>query len=185
MGAKHVFDHSGATVVGEIVASLKGSDFVGAYDAISIQETLKATAEIVHRLGGGKIATVLAAPTEGLPDDVQAIGGEDFFFPCHFLCWRCFVVSSVSIATDQPEVGDAVWRKYVPEALSKGQLLPKPDPIPVKGGLSHVQEALDILKKGVSAAKVVVELWRIFESKDDIMDEEFDSIGFVVAWWME
>jgi hypothetical protein len=67
-------------------------------------------------------------------------------------------VSSVTIAVEQPEVGDAVWRKYVPEALSKGQLLPKPDPIPIKGGLHHIQEALDTLKKGVSAAKVVVEL---------------------------
>ncbi len=68
------------------------------------------------------------------------------------------IVSSVAIATDQPEVGDAVWRKYVPEALKGGQLLPKPDPIPIKGGLHHVQEALDTLKKGVSAAKVVVEI---------------------------
>lgn len=67
-------------------------------------------------------------------------------------------VSSVSIATDQPEVGDAVWRKYVPKALEEGKLLPKPDPITIEGGLHHIQEALDTLHKGVSAAKVVVEL---------------------------
>lgn len=69
-----------------------------------------------------------------------------------------FTVSSVSIAVEQPEVGDAVWRKYVPEALIKRQLLPKPDPILIKGGLHHIQEGLDTLKSGVSAAKVVVEL---------------------------
>jgi hypothetical protein len=69
-----------------------------------------------------------------------------------------FIVSSVTIASEQPEVGDAVWRKYVPEALEDGQLLPKPEPLVIKGGLHHIQEGLDILKKGVSAAKVVVEL---------------------------
>lgn len=67
-------------------------------------------------------------------------------------------MSAVSIAVEQKEVGDAVWRKYVPQALASGQLLAKPDPLIIKGGLTHVQEGLDTLKKGVSAAKVVVEL---------------------------
>ncbi len=68
------------------------------------------------------------------------------------------IVSSVTIASEQPEVGDEIWRKYVPKALSKGQLLAKPEPLVIQGGLHHVQEALDTLKGGVSAAKVVVEL---------------------------
>jgi len=68
------------------------------------------------------------------------------------------IVSSVTIASEQPEVGDEIWRKYVPEALRKGQLLAKPEPLVIKGGLHQVQEALDTLKGGVSAAKVVVEL---------------------------
>jgi len=68
------------------------------------------------------------------------------------------LVSAVSIAVEQKEVGEAVWRKYVPEALASGQLLAKPDPLIVKGGLKHIQEAVDVLKRGVSAAKVVVEL---------------------------
>ncbi len=80
LGAKHVFDHSSATAVEDIVAVLKGTDFVGAYDAISLPETLKPTAEIVHQLGGGKIVTVLGAPTIVLPSDVTAVGGEGQFF---------------------------------------------------------------------------------------------------------
>lgn len=71
---------------------------------------------------------------------------------------RQLQVSSSDIVTKQPEVGHAIWRKYVPEALEAGQLQAKPDPIIIKGGLNYVQEALDTLKKGVSAAKVVVEL---------------------------
>jgi NADPH:quinone reductase-like Zn-dependent oxidoreductase len=77
LGAKHVFDHSSTTVVEDILAVLSGSEFVGAYDAISSSETLKATVEIVHRLGGGLIATVLAPPEEGLPSDVRAVGGGE------------------------------------------------------------------------------------------------------------
>ena len=75
LGANHVIDYSEPSVVEDIVKLLEGRKFVGAYDAISSPETLKATAEIVSRLGGGKIATVLAAPVEGLPSNVTTIGG--------------------------------------------------------------------------------------------------------------
>ncbi|KAH8771465.1 chaperonin 10-like protein [Hyaloscypha finlandica] len=141
LGAKHVFDHSSATVTEDILARLKGTDFAGAYDAISSPETLKASGEIVHQLGGGTIATVLSTPAGGLPSNVTAVG-----------------VLAVSIAFEQPDVGDAVWRKYVPEALKNGELLPKPKLLVIKGGLHHIQEGLDTLRTGVSAAKVVVEL---------------------------
>lgn len=71
---------------------------------------------------------------------------------------RYFAVLAGAIATEEKEVAYAVWGEYVPAALISGQLLPKPDPLIIKGGLSHIQEALDTLKAGVSAAKVVVEL---------------------------
>ena len=68
------------------------------------------------------------------------------------------IVSAPTIAINEKEVGIAVWGRYVPEALASGQLLPRPEPLVIKGGLSKVQEGLDRLKQGVSAAKVVVEL---------------------------
>lgn len=141
LGAKHVLDYSTSSVVHDILHLLKGKELVGAYDAISSPETINATAEILSRAGGGKIVTVLTPPAKGLPSNVKIIG-----------------ISSVAIAFEQKEVGDAVWRKYVPGALANGQLLAKPDPILIKGGLSRVQEGLDALHKGVSASKVVVEL---------------------------
>jgi NADPH:quinone reductase-like Zn-dependent oxidoreductase len=76
LGAKFVFDYSGVAVVEDIVRTLRGSEFVGAFDGISSPETLKATAEIVHQLGGEKIATVLSAPAQGLPSNVTAVGSE-------------------------------------------------------------------------------------------------------------
>jgi len=140
LGAKHVYDHSNSNTVKDIVAALKETDFVGAYDAISLPESINPTIEIVHQLGGGKVSTVLPY-TGDLPSNVTT-----------------HQVGAVSIATDQPEVGKAVWGNYIPAALADGFFQAKPDPIIIKGGLSSVQEALDTLRKGVSAAKVVVEL---------------------------
>lgn len=47
---------------------------------------------------------------------------------------------------------------FFAEALAKGQykVAPPPEVVPTKG-LEGIQEALDILKKGVSAKKLVVE----------------------------
>lgn len=56
------------------------------------------------------------------------------------------------------DVGDAVWRKYIPKALATGKFQAKPDPFIVKGGLEKVQESIDLCKAGVSAKKVVVEI---------------------------
>jgi hypothetical protein len=41
---------------------------------------LKPTADIVHQLGGGLIATVLGKPTVELPSNVTAVGGENYFY---------------------------------------------------------------------------------------------------------
>ncbi|KAI9810290.1 MAG: hypothetical protein M1827_006340 [Pycnora praestabilis] len=142
LGAHHVFDHSSPAVVDHIVKSLKDSSdkFAGAYDAISEEATVKQCAQVVHDLGGGKIATVLPPP-EGLPSDVQAVG-----------------VFATTVATKNKDVGNAIWRDFVPQALEDGHLQAKPDPLVIKGGLPKVQEGLDKLRKGVSAAKVVIEL---------------------------
>ena len=56
------------------------------------------------------------------------------------------------------DVGDAVWRKYIPDALAAGKFLAKPDPLIIKGGLEKVQEGIDLLREGVSAKKVVIEI---------------------------
>ena len=56
------------------------------------------------------------------------------------------------------DVGDAVWRRYIPQALATGAFQAKPDPIIIEGGLGKVQEGIDLLRKGVSAKKVVIEI---------------------------
>ena len=58
-------------------------------------------------------------------------------------------------------VGDhsaPVWQDFVTKALESGQLKCLPEPLAVGTGLESLQEAMDLLKTGVSAQKVVVEL---------------------------
>jgi len=56
------------------------------------------------------------------------------------------------------DIGDAVWRKYLPAALAAGKFQAKPDPEILEGGLEKVQEGINILRKGVSAKKIVIEV---------------------------
>ena len=78
-----------------------------------------------------------APPEEGLPKTV-----------------RVKSVFAVSILFN--EVGPAVWGDYMPEALEKGKLIPKPDPLIAGKGLESIQKGIDRQRSGVSAHKVVV-----------------------------
>jgi NADPH:quinone reductase-like Zn-dependent oxidoreductase len=75
LGAAHVFDHADSKVVEDILKVLKGTDYVGAYDAVSLPETVKASVDITYQLGGGKVATVLSY-AGALPSGVTTIGGK-------------------------------------------------------------------------------------------------------------
>lgn len=58
------------------------------------------------------------------------------------------------------DMGNAVWRKYLPRALEAGKFLAKPDPLVIEGGLQKVQEGINLLRMGVSAQKVVIEIMK-------------------------
>ncbi|KAK5011058.1 hypothetical protein LTR28_006023 [Elasticomyces elasticus] len=143
MGASEVFDYNSGSVVDDIVSAVGDkSKFAGIYDAISLPTSYKACYAIGSKLGGCTIATVLPPPEDvQKPDNVKANG-----------------VFAVTVATQFKQVGEAVWGKYVPEALEKGMLKCKPDPMIIGKGLESVQKGVDKNKEGVSAAKVVIEL---------------------------
>lgn len=46
----------------------------------------------------------------------------------------------------------------MPQALTAGKFQAKPDPMVLEGGLERVQDGINILRKGVSAKKVVIEV---------------------------
>lgn len=69
------------------------------------------------------------------------------------------LVSSNFLTFDSNKhVAEGIWRDFVFKALETGRLQPKPDPEVVGKGLEKVQEAVDTLKRGVSAKKIVVTL---------------------------
>jgi len=141
LGAKHAFDYKSPSVVDDIVSVVKGTDFAGVFDAISTAESTKIWNRVFQKLGsGGKYALTLPEP-EGILKDMTGGG----------------VVALTLVDQDQ-DIGEAVWKKFVPEALANGKLQAKPDPLVITGGLSKVQEGLDRLKQGVSAGKVVIKL---------------------------
>jgi NADPH:quinone reductase-like Zn-dependent oxidoreductase len=142
LGAKWVFDYTKGSIVEDVVAELEGcGEFVGTYDAIGLESTWKASAEITKKLGGKTVVGTLPPPASGLSEGIKALG-----------------LMAFTIALDQKEVGEAVWGKYVAGALEDGSLKTKPDAIVIGKGLEMIQEGLDKQKKGVSAGKVVIAL---------------------------
>ncbi|KAI9729678.1 MAG: hypothetical protein M1818_008431 [Claussenomyces sp. TS43310] len=140
LGATKAFDYSSPVVVEDIVAGLGNAEVVGAYDAIGLMESEHKIAKILTKFGGGFIANVLEPPSD-LPAGVtskQAIA--PFIF------------------TEQKAVGKAIYQDFLPFALSSGQYKPAPQPNVVGHGLESLQKAMDTLRKGVSATKLVVTL---------------------------
>lgn len=142
LGASLVLDYHNPDIVPILVQLLAHQPgVVGAYDAIGSDVTVRQVAAVLAALGGGKIASVGAAPADLGNGSVQVAR-----------------ILSSRIATDEPNVAKTVWGEYVPTALQIGQLLPRPRELIVGKGLYYVQGGLDLNKKGVSAAKVVVSL---------------------------
>ncbi|KAF5867950.1 putative zinc-binding oxidoreductase protein [Botrytis fragariae] len=137
IGATYVFDHKSPTVIQDILAILQIGDAI--FDCIALASTQQACAEVAHKIGARKFAALLPpVPNEYNVEPVM--------------------VNGLDVGLVDFDIGDAVWRKYVPEALVKGKYLAKPDPEVLEGGLGRVQDGIDLLRNGVSAKKVVIEI---------------------------
>ncbi|KAL6705121.1 hypothetical protein ACN47E_007226 [Coniothyrium glycines] len=135
LGASAAFDYKSDTVIDDIIKALEGTDYAGVCDAIGNAE---AWTPVFNKLGG-RYGSVL--PGAQVPEGAE---GTSVFAP--------------SVALDDKYIGDAVWAKWVPEALENGTLKAVPPPIVVGQGLESVQKGYDEQKKGVSFGKIVVEL---------------------------
>jgi NADPH:quinone reductase-like Zn-dependent oxidoreductase len=141
LGAHKVFDYHSQDIEDDLVKALKGSTLAGVYHAAGPDDAVRTCARVAERSEGkALVVTVRGAPSSGLPGSVrvQAIRSSDIFAPGN-------------------EVGPRIWRDYVPGALAKGLLVPAPEPLVVGQGLRSVQHGLDVQKRGVSAAKIVVD----------------------------
>ncbi|KIW06957.1 uncharacterized protein PV09_02616 [Verruconis gallopava] len=149
LGASEAFDHRSPDVVEQIAKVLKHGDCV--VDCIGSAETQRACGKLLGDIGGGTLPIVLW-PQATFPSNVQPVLVNGLA--------PGFTEDELKGAwgTGAPEIGQAVWHDFMPTALETGKFLAKPDPVILRGGLSKVQDGIDMLRKGVSAQKVVIEI---------------------------
>ncbi|RAH81760.1 NAD(P)-binding protein [Aspergillus japonicus CBS 114.51] len=162
LGASQVFDHRAPSVIDQMASVLQPGDYV--VDCIGSPDTQAKCGELVGRIGGGTLPVMLW-PQGGLPQNVRAVFGESDNFLFASSKPVCMLTDILQVNGLDPgmvnlDVGNAVWRKFIPEALAAGKFQAKPDPRIVPGGLEKVQEGIDMLRQGVSAQKIVIEISR-------------------------
>jgi hypothetical protein len=143
VGAEEVLDHKSSTVVQDIVALLQQREFVGVYDAISETPSYAAVKKIVDAVKC-KVQVVVVSPC-------AADMASEWFHPQ-------LVFGFQVLAPPHQGIGEYIFGEFLPGALDKGVIKAKPDAEVVGRGLESVQRGVDVLRKGVSAKKIVVEL---------------------------
>lgn len=167
LGAEAVFDYHDADVVSSVVAATQGARVVGVV-AIAVGSA-EPCVEIAGRTGARRVA--LTSPSVSFYDQPRRPGlAWSRVRLMTRLVWsnvtlqaRClrhgvrarFVWGS-AIATSA--VGPAVWSDYLPGALADGRHRLAPRPRVFGRDLGALQAAIDTLRGGVSAQKLVVTL---------------------------
>jgi NADPH:quinone reductase-like Zn-dependent oxidoreductase len=161
LGASEVFDYNDPNAVDDIVMAMKDRTSAGAL-AMGDNSMFRC----LDVLGSCKGDKHMAMATFPIPSQ-----------PKHFAMLQtiyCFATAMISITIKSKlrniatsfvygslahsPVGEAVYVKYLPDALASGKFRAAPEPLVAGEGLEAIQGALDLLKKGVSAKKVVVSL---------------------------
>ncbi|CZR68146.1 related to oxidoreductase [Phialocephala subalpina] len=138
LGATHYFDYKAPNVVEKIRKVLKKGDVI--FDVTSTESSQKACAELLSGIGGGLLPIVLFPVKTGFDNvEIKFTNGLDPGFVDF-------------------QLGDYIWKKFIPQALATGKFQAKPDPLILEGGLERVQEGINMLRKGVSAQKIVIEV---------------------------
>ncbi|KAI1760822.1 GroES-like protein [Hypoxylon sp. FL1150] len=138
LGASQVFDYASPSVQDDLIAALKGKTSGGALDCIGgapqgiLQQVLAASE-------GDK---GISSTKRGWPEPPAGVQMYSIF----------------GTTLKDNAVGKAIYNDFLPKALETGTFVPAPEPVVVGKGVDKIQEAVDIINKGVSAAKIVVTL---------------------------
>lgn len=165
LGAEAAFDYRDPSAVGQIVEAVNGSPVAGIL-AVAVGSA-EPCLRIARATGATRIA--MASPPVSFYDQPRRRG-------LSLARMRLFLRLGVRTALLQlrsrtsgvrasfiwgsaiatSPVGPAVWGGYLAEALAAGRHLPYPEACVAGEGLSAVQGAVDMLRRGVSAQKLVV-----------------------------
>ena len=136
LGASKVFDYSSPTIVDDLVAELNRTDCAGIWQAAG---EVKPCVQIAAKMKGNRfVAAATVVPEDIVPEGVRAkmLFGD---------------------ASLYNEVAPGIYGSFLPDALRLGKYKVAPEPLIVgTKGLEGIQEGYDILRRGVSARKVVV-----------------------------
>lgn len=146
LGAYAVIDYRDPEVVSKLVQLAKeaGTPLRLGFDAISEGNSPLLSANVLLASGGQGSKLSLTGPW---PTDVEQPAGVDV---------------SMTIAAfafvHHVEMGRWLFNQYLPKAIVERKIVPAPKVQIVDGGIGAAQEALDIVKTGVSATKIVVKV---------------------------
>lgn len=143
IGASKAFDYSSATVVNDIVAEIDKGTCAGIFQAAGPFDAVVPCCQVSHK----SKQKLFVACANQVPEGAAPAGVE-----ANFVFW------SDDNKAAYYETSSVIFGEFLPEALENGsyKVAPKPDVVPTKG-IEGIQEALDIVKKGISAKKIVVE----------------------------
>jgi D-arabinose 1-dehydrogenase-like Zn-dependent alcohol dehydrogenase len=144
LGARHAFDYNSHIVRQDLLVAFKGKTVAGAlanagFDRQTYPSIVEICAKVVQESPGKKVVAMTMAP---------------FWNPRHDGV-QCKFVGPLR---GSQQLASSIFHDFLPGALSTGSLKPKPEPEVVGQGLEAVQGAMDVLRAGVSARKIVVTL---------------------------
>jgi threonine dehydrogenase-like Zn-dependent dehydrogenase len=168
LGAAEVYDYRSPTVVADIVKAFRGRVCAGAL-AIGFG-SVEACLDISRASVGDKFVAI-ATPSVSFDNAPKGRGRALWLIP---VLGRLLIASLVALRKSRlgrvrskfifgstlvaNEVGALIYRDFLPRALAEGRYVAAPDPLVVGQGLDRLEAAMETLRKGVSARKVVVSL---------------------------
>ena len=163
LGASRAFDYNSTTVVKNVIAAFKSKTLAG---ALSIGAgSAEACADVVAACKGNKFVSMATYPIsfdESTTPSLISILPRFLRFGAGM--WLRRVVGGVrskfifgSSLIDN-EVSRVIYADFLPQALAQNHFVAAPEPHVVGIGLESVQAGLDLQRKGMSAAKVVIGL---------------------------
>lgn len=169
LGAGQFFDYNSPSVIPDIIAALAGRTLAGAiaFGTTSAASCIRIAGACQN---GSKFVSIASPPVsfESLADANRSR------FELPRVIAR-LITSNVALQVQSRrrgvrtkyifgttlkanEVAAAIYRDFLPDALADGRYVAAPKPVVVGEGVAAFQQAMDIQRKGVSAAKVVVTL---------------------------
>lgn len=144
LGASQVYDYNNPSVKNELLEAVRGKTVAGAIanggmnpeDYPSIVEICAAVA--LSSSENCKLIPLTMVPRFPIPEGIEA----KFVMP---------------LEADR-DLASSVFNDYLPGALADGSFIPAPTPKVAGTGLEAIQGAMDMLREGVSAKKIVVRI---------------------------